>query len=246
MSAPIFVINMPHSIERKNKIKSQLSELNLTATYIEAVVGKELSRTAIDSLYDAKKNHFLYHRKLTLGEIGCYASHRKAWEQFLKGNHEWALVLEDDILINKNIIKSIQATDYINHADIIKLSDNRNNAPAQKTNLPNGMQCISYKKVPNCATGYLISRSGARKLLSRQSFFRPVDIDMQFHSELKLILIGLLPYCIKEADFESEIALQNTNGIHSNSSTFFRNLKYRLRMKLQRFKVSADLTSILK
>lgn len=34
---------------------------------------------------------------LTIPGVGCYLSHRKAWERLAKTKYEWALILEDDI-----------------------------------------------------------------------------------------------------------------------------------------------------
>ncbi|RYV03671.1 glycosyl transferase family 25 [Shewanella sp. OPT22] len=244
MDLPIFVINMPQNIDRRQNIESQLSSMSLSATFIEAVVGKELTNAEVASMYDEQANQRCHHRDLSLGEIGCYASHRKIWQRMIDSNIQWSVVLEDDITVSKDIHSIIEALTDIKHTDIIKLSDNRNNPAIDSRQLSNNVTCINYKRVPNCTTGYIISLEGAKKLLSRKYFYRPVDIDLQFHSELNLSVIGLKPYCVKEAGFDSEIAAQN-NGIHNNSSTFFRNIKYRIRMILQRRKVSADLNTVL-
>ncbi len=245
MTLPIFVVNMPRNVERKQSITLQLSSRELSATVIDAVVGKNLSSIEVEQLYDEDSNRSRYHRNLTLGEVGCYASHRKIWKMICEHQHPWALILEDDIAISDAIHQTIEALKYIDNTDIVKLSDNRNNPAEDSRILPNGSACVSYKRVPNCTTGYMISLSGAEKLLSRQRFFRPVDIDMQFHSELNLSLIGVKPYCVSEAGFESEIVAQNQDGKHSNSSTFLRNLLHRIRMMKQRTKVSANLDHVV-
>ncbi|MBM7071095.1 glycosyltransferase family 25 protein [Shewanella sp. 202IG2-18] len=240
-----FVINMPHNTDRKNNVLQQLSSLNISATFTEAVVGKTLSKDEVKQLYNKELNQRHYHRDLSIGEIGCYASHRQIWQEIAAKKINWAVILEDDITISKSINQALESLQYIKSADIIKLSDNRNNKAADSRFFPNKVTCVSYKRIPNCTTGYIISLDGAKKLLSRTQIFRPVDIDMQFHSELNLTIIGLKPYSISEAGFDSEIALQNKNGKHSNSSTFWRNAKHRLRMIIERQKASADLKKVI-
>ena len=241
MNIPIFVINMPQNTERKNKIESQLSKLGLAAAFIKAVVGKNLSDTEITALYNEKQNNANYHRNLTVGEIGCYASHRLAWKKLVDENISQAIILEDDSILSNTFIEVLENLSRLKEWDIIKLADDRNLEPAKSHPISSNLNCVSYYRVPNCTTGYAISINGAKKFLSRKRFFRPVDVDTQFHSELNLSVIGIRPYSVYPDDVQSEIVKMNTNGYHSNSSTFFRNIKHRLAMMLQRRKVSSDL-----
>jgi GR25 family glycosyltransferase involved in LPS biosynthesis len=39
---------------------------------------------------------------LSVGEIGCYASHMKAWDALLASRSLFALVLEDDARVSQN------------------------------------------------------------------------------------------------------------------------------------------------
>ncbi|MFT5529852.1 MAG: glycosyl transferase family 25, partial [Alteromonadaceae bacterium] len=127
-----------------------------------------------------------------------------------------------------------------------KLSDNRNFPFIDSAPLENNLTVGNYKKAPNGTQGYIISLSGAKKLLQRKPFFRPVDVDMQFHTEVGLNMIGIKPYPVAEdRSFISEITSANA-GSHSNKSTFIRNLKHRLNLYMQRKKISADVSVITK
>lgn len=240
---PIFIINMDASTDRWQSMEQQLSKFGLTGTRVSAVVGKALTADEVNALYDEAKNKAKHHRPLSLGEIGCYASHRKIWQMMVEQNISQALILEDDVNIEANINDVLASVDLLKNWDVIKLSDNRANKPAEETPLQNELSLVNYKRVPNCANGYLLSLQGANKLLSLAKVFRPVDIDMQFHSALKLNVVGIMPYAITEVAFESDIASQNA-GRHSNRSTFWRNLRFRVALYLERKKISADLTHI--
>ncbi|WP_165904998.1 glycosyltransferase family 25 protein [Parashewanella curva] len=242
----ILAINMPQNESRWQHLQQQLSQLSLKGTHFSAVVGSALFQDEIETIYDEKLNKRYYHRDLTVGEIGCYASHSQAWQKLLDSDQPHAVVLEDDINLSDDFTTILATIDRLQGWDIIKLSDNRNNPAAETIALSDTVNCISYKRVPNCMTGYVISRQGAEKLLARKRFFRPVDVDIQFHSELNLQVIGLQPYCVFEANFDSEIAAMNPNKRHSNKSTFWRNTKYRLSMMQQRTLQSANINKIVK
>ncbi|MGB0893111.1 MAG: glycosyltransferase family 25 protein [Parashewanella sp.] len=94
MTPPIYLINMPQNSERLENIQSQLAKLNLKAEKINAVVGKELTKNEIQPIYDHELNKRCNHRDLTIGELGCYASHRKAWRTFLNTSSSHTVIIE--------------------------------------------------------------------------------------------------------------------------------------------------------
>lgn len=225
-------------------MQSQARALGLPIIRSSAVAGSALTDKDMSSCYDSLNNKKYYHRSLTKGEVGCYLSHRLVWEKIAYQNINVALVLEDDVVIDKNIHKVLALAQTLKHWDIIKLSDNRNNAVVETKELQNGFKLVNYSKIPSCANGYLISKQGASKLLARQRVYRPVDVDFQFHTELNLKIVGIIPYVISEQILQSDIVLQN-GGTHSFNSSFLRNLRYRLRIFLERRKISTDLSNII-
>jgi len=158
-------------------------------------------------------------------------------------NIEFAVILEDDMIIENNFIKLFSLTVALKKYDLIKLADNRNHQPKKISKLEQPFELITFTKIPNCATGYTINLAGAKKLLSRALFYRPVDIDMQFFKALGLSVYGLRPYPINEnKSFTSDITSLN-GGFHGNKSTsFIRNAKNRLHLwYLRKMYVSGEL-----
>lgn len=246
MDFPIFVINMKSSKERWASTHSRLNELGLDAERWDATVGKALSSSEVSKWYDNVKNKTSHHRDLTAGEIGCHISHQRLWEKIVADNIPYALILEDDLEIDDTLPDILEAIQKLNNWELIKLFDNRDLPFIDSVAINNTFTLGNYLKVPNGCLGYILSLEGAKKLLKRQPFFRAVDIDIQFHSEVGINVTGIRPYPIREhANFDSDIEAIN-NGRHSNHSTFFRNLKYRVNMYLQRKKISANLTHIIK
>ena len=79
MTAPVFVINMETCKERFDATYERLMQSQVVATRFSATVGKALTSEEVSHWYDAAANQQLYHRNLTLGEIGCYISHMRVW-----------------------------------------------------------------------------------------------------------------------------------------------------------------------
>lgn len=75
----IFVINLARSTERLANSQRQLAAHGLSFERIDAVDGATLSQAQLNSHYSASLNKQNYHYPLSVGQIGCYLSHRKAW-----------------------------------------------------------------------------------------------------------------------------------------------------------------------
>ncbi|MFN6969279.1 MAG: glycosyltransferase family 25 protein [Rheinheimera sp.] len=225
---PVFVINLETSPERYQYAEQQLLALGIQPQRFNAVYGKNLSVQDIDACYDKMTNQQQFRRSLSLGEIGCYLSHRGIWQYMQEHNIEVAIVLEDDIDIDAKLPDSIKQISGLTGWDHIKLSDDRNTPAHQTMPLENGFKLVNFKKVPNCATGYAISLQGVNKLLRREKFFRPVDIDLQFGHELDLQLFSLLPYTIWPSSKFDSVINAISGGSRKGDTTFLRNLKYRL------------------
>ncbi|MGB2739694.1 MAG: glycosyltransferase family 25 protein [Cognaticolwellia sp.] len=228
-TCPVYVVNLDCAETRMQSMDQQLSNLGVSYQRISAVKGIDLSANEIEKVYSSKLNQKNFRYNLSLGEIGCYMSHRKIWQKMVEQNIEFAVILEDDLVVNENFLGLLSQVDSLKNYDLIKLADNRNFPAAEKKKIAGNFELINFKTIPNCTTGYTISLSGAKKLLTRELFYRPVDIDLQFCKELNLSVYGLQPYPITEnRNFGSDIAAFN-GGSHGNKTTnIFRNIKYRL------------------
>lgn len=242
-SCPVFIVNLDNAPARMKSMDKQCKDMDIAYQRISAVKGVDLSIDEVNIEYskELNKKHFRY--DLSLGEIGCYMSHRKIWRKMVEEKIEFAVVLEDDLIIQKNFSNMFSSINSLKDYELIKLADNRDYASIDSKEIDKNNELINYKKIPNCTTGYTINLDAAIKLLSREKFYRPVDIDMQFCRELHLSVYGLRPYpIIENSSFESDIVTLN-GGLHdTNTTTFFRNLKYRLSLWcLRKFYISGAL-----
>ncbi|MDX3774630.1 glycosyltransferase family 25 protein [Chromatiaceae bacterium AAb-1] len=242
---PIFIINLDSSPERYQSASKQLAELDLSAERFSGVYGKNLSAEQVDACYDRTLNKSKFRRPLSPGEIGCYLSHRALWQKMVDDNIPVAVILEDDIEISAGFVQALQQLSRLSNWDMIKISDDRNGQGEQRLKLDDTYTLVNFRKVPNCTTAYAITLQGAKKLLSRKKFFRPVDVDLQFYPELDFTVYSILPYVVRSSPrFVSEINAMS-GGTRKGGTTFWRNLRYRLQLaSIRKRYLSGDLSGI--
>ena len=102
----IFVISMKSYKERREFQIKQAKNLELDITFIDAIDGSSLSTK---ELQDAANQ---WTRPIFSKDVGCYLSHRKAWEEVSKRNNK-CLILEDDVIISKEIKNVINLVDNL-------------------------------------------------------------------------------------------------------------------------------------
>src|SRR5690606_9466027 len=77
--------------------------------------------------------------------------------------------------------------------DYIHLSGRIKNPVLSIAALPGGRHLIRHVRVPLNMGGYLISRSGAEKMLAPAPRIRPIDLDIHFSWERGLDVLGVHP-----------------------------------------------------
>lgn len=97
-----FVINLARNPERRVFMEKQLDFLGMSYEIIEGVDGKTLP--ARFPLFDPLASSLGNGQALTKGELGCALSHRSIYEKMLQENISRAFILEDDVVLSKEII----------------------------------------------------------------------------------------------------------------------------------------------
>lgn len=210
-SLPIVFINLSKDEERRERMQSQFAQMGLEAERLPAVWWAELPEAEQLRYFNSRQSHGRYHKPLSNGEKGCYCSHLKACQQLLSSDAPALVVFEDDVRLLPNLPLALNAIAALPEGaawDMIKLYGREHEKIANQGILVKGaLQLISYRRVPSFAAGYVISRSGAQKMLdTRIPFDRPVDVDIRFWFENDLRVFGVYP---------SVIALDDTSEVSS-------------------------------
>lgn len=82
--------------DRRARMQEQLDATPLAWSFFDAHTS-----APFDLPYDPRRAVAQHGRKLTPGELGCFASHWTLWESLVRDDaHDVMLVLEDDLLLN--------------------------------------------------------------------------------------------------------------------------------------------------
>ena len=192
----IYLINLARSTDRLAACARQLDAHDLSYERIDAVNGDDMQSSIISDVYDFNKSS--YHKHMTKGEIACYLSHVQTWQRIVDEKLDYAVILEDDILLQDGIQDGLDAISSINEPwDLIKLAE----APIKRRvehYIPiEDFSLVTYNKVPVRTCAQVISITGAKKLLANSaSITRPIDIELQYWWESDLCVFGLQPYTV--------------------------------------------------
>jgi glycosyl transferase family 25 len=220
---PAFYINLDRDGDRRAAIEGQLLNAGIEARRFSAVDGNNLPPDLASFFAHGEGKPPPLMRP---GEIGCYASHLGVCREVLAANLDAALVLEDDAILPADMNGLIE--ELVAHApagwDYIHLSGETDRAVRPLVALESGRELVRYSRIPPTTAAYLISASGARKLLN-PSIRRiwPVDWDTRTPWVFQMETYGVSPAPVK----------QNKSTLKSSISTK-RSGRSRLRTGLPR------------
>ncbi len=197
---PVYLINLEHDYERKENSTRQLNELKINPIVVPA--------------YNGHKKDFPFHQYRHLsrgtwweknifkpGAFACYLSHAKCWRQIAMGSASYAMILEDDMIINKDVFKKFDIDNIPNSFDILfvnigitrlfKLTSFPENQLTDDFISFNNLllDLLIHNKFNDTLTpgsyGYIVSKKGATKLLQimeHNKVCMGVDYAMIFNS----------------------------------------------------------------
>ena len=214
----------------------QLKNIGLDFERISAVDGNAQTDEFLNKYYSSKLNRKKYYVPLKKAEIGCYISHLKACEKIVRDNLDYAIILEDDIILEPyfeiipDVINSIDKKwNYIKLIFPFKKKRITKKIPLDLGifyDSPYEFELVKWKKPPVGTQAYAISREGAVEFLKKRSvFYRPIDVDLQFTWETNLNVMGLRPCLCNISEAESTIGKRKLK-IHYPFARFIYKFKY--------------------
>lgn len=186
----IRIINLERSPDRRESAQRQIAGLGLTATLSTAVDGATVDLDRYRHFLPAV-NHFV-RRPLTSGEIGCFASHYRLWQECVATGGPM-LVLEDDFLVMPEARGVIdRLPEILRRFRYVRLSGILPRASRKVATLPDGRAVALFSKGPLGTVAYALTPEAAARLLAHAATWRePVDnyIDSFW-------IHGILPFAI--------------------------------------------------
>jgi GR25 family glycosyltransferase involved in LPS biosynthesis len=87
----VYVINLDNDKDKLKIVSRKLKKLNIKFTRFPAINGKKIAHK--------------YKTKLLSGQLGCLLSHTEIISDAIKNNYKKILVLEDDVIFDKQFIR---------------------------------------------------------------------------------------------------------------------------------------------
>lgn len=202
----IYLINLDRAKERLNFVLPFIEGLGFPVERISAVDGRNISLEDVD--YDPEE----YLRRFKMypepGTIGCALSHMRVWELFMQSQYDYALIFEDDVQFDPEILKTHVDFCVCNNKlwDMVFFELIHRGWPVEILKTDSDHALCTYLANVQHAGCYLISRKAAQRLIDNFYPIRmPVDHYMTATWQFGLRLLGIEPRLVKQVLPESYI-----------------------------------------
>ena len=99
-----FVIHLARAVQRREHVAALQRLSSVPLAVIDAVDGTKLSEAEIAAVYASEGLlQPRYPFDISKGEIGCFLSHRKAWQAIVDSGADAGLVFEDDAVVDAEV-----------------------------------------------------------------------------------------------------------------------------------------------
>jgi glycosyl transferase family 25 len=190
----------------------QLSNLNIDFDLFQAIDGRSAQFIAQFADVPRKKysNSWDWRpRELLNNEIACALSHQAVYKLMVKEKIPYALILEDDVILTKKLAFFLEyfSKFILVHRDI-ELINLISDSPG-KIILPKIFRyhfLFKFSRMPNRASAYIITNSGAKKMIENFLPIRMPADDLLGRFEITSINgFGLYPHIVALAKLQSTI-----------------------------------------
>ncbi len=207
----IYIISLASCTTRREMMQAQCDSLiqkasldssapKLHMRFFDAINFSESSYPHLSSHIHPMLNRICWGRELSIGELGCFASHYSLWHKCLESSAP-IIVLEDDVVLEVHFLEALGAImasdfEYVRLYGIFKVDS--------KQIMPH-----FYATAQNIsgAQGYYLTPQAASKLIKyAKQWIMPVDDYMDSFYIHKVRNIFYSPYLIKENNLESTIS----------------------------------------
>lgn len=177
-----FVISLARATERRSHMASQMACLGIPFEFFDGVDGHLLDDQEIGRVYDDARARTTSWGPLNRGEIGCALSHIGVWRKLIEEDIPYALVLEDDAVLDPAVVDVLEALPpLLGAADVVALvKTNDNTFFFHQAPLPRRRRLVYVNQPFYTAAGYVVTCGAAQRLV-RHALPLTVPIDFWYH-----------------------------------------------------------------
>ena len=236
------VLNLKCNPERYAYFLKSAAELPFEVHRLEAQDGFMLSEMTQASLVDERTYGQYYGGKFpSFGTIGCYVSHRLAWQTMLDHGVPWMIIFEDDVNFSASTLVQVLyeiLTQYKTRVDLCSFALRGNGIPFKVGQILNYNLCV-YGREVYCAGAYLLNLKSAHQLL-KHSLPMQFQLDDYYTQSWRwdMRFTGIEPRIVQHNDEE-------TSQIKARGGRQFRKKCYTFKITHQLLYGVAALKSII-
>ena len=189
-----YVINMSSQEDRQRSSREKLDARGHPFEFFEAIAGGDALKAFAE--FDTREFRLNTGRGITIGEVGCFASHRALWQRCIKLG-EPILVMEDDFDLLNGFTSAVrEAARLAPTLGFIRLQTDLR-ARHVPLFLAGEFTASRFTKAPHSTMCYAISPETAHRFVALTEVFdAPVDVFIKKFWEHGQPLHALTPYTV--------------------------------------------------
>jgi GR25 family glycosyltransferase involved in LPS biosynthesis len=180
MRVEALIISMRDQPAREAQVRAIRETCPVPSSVVAAVDGRALGKAQLTRAFRAVRHRPAYPFPPRPGEIGCFLSHRAAWQAIIDRRLDAALILEDDVELRRPRFDPAfaLACEAVRTHGLVRLPlMERAGAVARARSAPTVSRPIV---LPLGTQAQVVSADAARRLLEvSEPFDRPIDVFLQ-------------------------------------------------------------------
>jgi glycosyl transferase, family 25 len=193
----MFIVHLQRSKGRKAQVQDLVSKAPYTTQVVDAVDGSKLTQAEISSCYSQTSQlQPAYPFALNVGEMGCFLSHRKVWQEIVDQGLDAGLIFEDDVHIDPSVFEPAcaLAARHVEKFGYIQFQVRKVIDQGHVLEKDDGVKIVQPQVTPLRTSAQFVSRNAAKKLLDlTRKFDRPIDGFLQLYWETGLHIVCVVP-----------------------------------------------------
>ena len=197
-----FILHLERAKDREPRVDYLSHLLPGDVEVVNAVDGQALTSIEL-AAFNRNLHRPRYPFALRHSEIACFHSHRKVWKMIVDSSDDFALVAEDDIMLDTAVFAKSYAlaVDKMTADSFIRFPVANRENPLRTVSSNDENSLFIPKFIGLGMHLQLIGRTYASRLLeATERFDRPVDTLLQMHWVTKSVPMTILPSGVAEMD----------------------------------------------
>jgi len=198
---PVYVLSLAGCEARRAPLLRSLHDLGFEPEVVFGIDGRAGLAPEHEARIDRAMAAQRARRELTDGEFACALSHQAIYSRLLADGHDRAVVLEDDAIVDGRLVQALEDLREVEFDLVLLAHKNARVRRGSDHHLREGSVLWEVVNIPELNIGYVISSSGARKIMHR-------SIPISYTADWPCDVSGLRTYAVSP----QPIARPSTNA----------------------------------